>query len=424
MPLYLKACKHLDVPGESRIYRQMPRKYGETSSWLTVRRAKTVSTGDSSVPLMRGPEADRPRILRCPLWRRMSITEDLPFRAAWDAALGGMLMCDPYGRILHANPTACRILRANMDSLREAGTCEVANRDDPRWDSLVATWSRTGRATGLTSMVRLDGAEFLAEISLSGFTGCKGTDLVCVSVRDVTRQIRKERRILAYEELTESLLVGAASPQVLDGIARHACSIFEASFSCISMPVSAGQPLMVVAAHGVGADHSVGNAIPPGGLAEKVIASGSGILVEDMAGETALSETYRLWHRKMGPGMVVPMVARGESVGALYLGGRHGRRPYGVDDLNAACRYATSAGVINDVGVARNDRERGLRSTVEQLEQALQHRVIIEQAKGYISALRNVSMADSFILIRSYARSHNETVQSVARQIVDRRLIV
>jgi len=70
------------------------------------------------------------------------------------------------------------------------------------------------------------------------------------------------------------------------------------------------------------------------------------------------------------------------------------------------------------------DTEDRLRQTVSQLEQALECRVVIEQAKGYIACLRRIEVGEAFDRIRRYARSHNQTIQSVSRQVVDRHLVL
>lgn len=61
---------------------------------------------------------------------------------------------------------------------------------------------------------------------------------------------------------------------------------------------------------------------------------------------------------------------------------------------------------------------------VKQYEQALATRVVIEQAKGWIAALRDVTLDEAFFLIRSYSRSHNKKIHDVARLVVTKRLML
>jgi AmiR/NasT family two-component response regulator len=58
------------------------------------------------------------------------------------------------------------------------------------------------------------------------------------------------------------------------------------------------------------------------------------------------------------------------------------------------------------------------RSVIDQLQRALDTRVVIEQAKGFIAQHANVTLDESFALIRHYARNNNLRLSDVARDIV------
>jgi GAF domain-containing protein len=58
------------------------------------------------------------------------------------------------------------------------------------------------------------------------------------------------------------------------------------------------------------------------------------------------------------------------------------------------------------------------RRTAEQLQQALDSRVIIEQAKGIISADRNISIDQAFNVLRKHASDRNATLRAVAEAVV------
>jgi transcriptional regulator with GAF, ATPase, and Fis domain len=54
-----------------------------------------------------------------------------------------------------------------------------------------------------------------------------------------------------------------------------------------------------------------------------------------------------------------------------------------------------------------------------QLQQALNSRVIIEQAKGVLAERRRISVDEAFVLLRAYARNHNLHLSDLARQVAD-----
>jgi AmiR/NasT family two-component response regulator len=54
----------------------------------------------------------------------------------------------------------------------------------------------------------------------------------------------------------------------------------------------------------------------------------------------------------------------------------------------------------------------------EQLQQALESRVVIEQAKGITAFRRSVTIDQAYHLIRGHARSNNASLRTVAEAIV------
>ena len=67
-------------------------------------------------------------------------------------------------------------------------------------------------------------------------------------------------------------------------------------------------------------------------------------------------------------------------------------------------------------------QERSLRRTeilAEQLQGALNSRVIIGQAKGKLAERLTIDMEDAFRMLRDYARNSNQHLTDVARNFVD-----
>ena len=58
----------------------------------------------------------------------------------------------------------------------------------------------------------------------------------------------------------------------------------------------------------------------------------------------------------------------------------------------------------------------------EQLQNALNSRIVIEQAKGVLAESGNLEMGDSFEALRAHARSTNQRLSDVAQQLVTREL--
>ena len=60
---------------------------------------------------------------------------------------------------------------------------------------------------------------------------------------------------------------------------------------------------------------------------------------------------------------------------------------------------------------------------IEQLQTALDSRVIVEQAKGVLSEQGAVGVAKAFDTLRAYARRTQRLIDDVAADVVERRLI-
>ncbi|MGY1590967.1 PAS domain S-box protein [Geodermatophilus sp. SYSU D00708] len=72
---------------------------------------------------------------------------------------------------------------------------------------------------------------------------------------------------------------------------------------------------------------------------------------------------------------------------------------------------------IRDVTERRSAQER-LTELNEQLESALQSRVVIEQAKGMLAERRGTSVEEAFQVLRKHARDHNASLHEVATAVV------
>jgi len=59
------------------------------------------------------------------------------------------------------------------------------------------------------------------------------------------------------------------------------------------------------------------------------------------------------------------------------------------------------------------------RRLTEQLQEALDTRIVIEQAKGMLAAERKISVDDAFEVLRAHARPHHASLRSVADAVVN-----
>jgi GAF domain-containing protein len=115
----------------------------------------------------------------------------------------------------------------------------------------------------------------------------------------------------------------------------------------------------------------------------------------------------------------VPMRLRGEIIGALNLF-RGDTSEWSEQDIKTGQALA-------DVATIAIIQERALREShllAEQLQYALNARVVIEQAKGVVSERRGVDMNAAFTLLRSHARNQNMKLIDLANAVVEGRVSV
>ena len=127
---------------------------------------------------------------------------------------------------------------------------------------------------------------------------------------------------------------------------------------------------------------------------------------------TAIEQGFRSVH-------AIPLRLRDQTIGALNLL-RVATGPLNARDVRAAQALADVAtiGVLH----ARVVRETGF--VRAQLQEALETRVVIEQAKGVLAQQHGVSTEEAFRLLRAHARSTGTKLSALARDVVGRRVRV
>lgn len=110
----------------------------------------------------------------------------------------------------------------------------------------------------------------------------------------------------------------------------------------------------------------------------------------------------------------LPMRLRGRVIGALNLF-TDAQVHLSEDDVAVGQAMADVAtiGLLHQ----RNTHEQTIMS--EQLQSALQSRILVEQAKGAVAALAGVSVTEAFNVMRAHARRNHLTLTNVAAAVVD-----
>ncbi|MDJ0337381.1 GAF and ANTAR domain-containing protein [Cryobacterium sp. PH31-O1] len=141
------------------------------------------------------------------------------------------------------------------------------------------------------------------------------------------------------------------------------------------------------------------------------IASAEGARYPDFQ-QAALGQGFRSVH-------AIPMRFRPNTIGALNL--------FRSTTGSLTAEDAAIGQALADVATISILHERTAREKAvvnDQLQRALNSRVLIEQAKGVIAQRSQVNMNDAFNLLRAYARSHNESMQESAEKFISNSILL
>src|SRR6478609_6333852 len=110
-----------------------------------------------------------------------------------------------------------------------------------------------------------------------------------------------------------------------------------------------------------------------------------------------------------------PLRPRGETIGALNLFGRE-HVAFREDDIKVVQALADVAtiAILSERNITRSDE------LAEQLQIALNSRVVIEQAKGALAQADHISLDEAFAVLRGEARSTHQRLVDVAQAFLDR----
>ncbi|MGA3216950.1 MAG: GAF and ANTAR domain-containing protein [Acidimicrobiales bacterium] len=115
----------------------------------------------------------------------------------------------------------------------------------------------------------------------------------------------------------------------------------------------------------------------------------------------------------------VPMRLREERLGALNL---FANQAYGLIQPDEAIAQAMAD--VATIGILHQRFIHRRQEVSEQLEEAFNARIALEQAKGVLAEAMRIDLDEAFSLLRGYARDHKLLLSQVARQVISRDLEV
>jgi len=230
---------------------------------------------------------------------------------------------------------------------------------------------------------------------------------------------REERLVGAFVTLADTLVAGYDVVDLLQTLIESSAQLLDASAAGLMLADDNGELSVVAATSEESRLVEMMQLSSGNGPCLEAFATGQVVTVGDIGVEAsrwpefaaeALAQGFLSIH-------AVPMRLRGSVIGTLNLF----RSEVGtLDESDAAA--ARGLADVATIGILQERAIRESQVAREQLQNALDSRVVIEQAKGVIAQTRGLDMDSAFSELRRHSRSSGQNLRDVAAQVVNRTL--
>ncbi|MET4581180.1 GAF domain-containing protein [Conyzicola nivalis] len=235
----------------------------------------------------------------------------------------------------------------------------------------------------------------------------------------MTSQTRERRLTSAFVTLADTLVAGYDVVDLLQTLVDTCAELLDASAAGIMLADGSGELAVVASTSERSMLVETMQLSYGAGPCVECFTTGVAVTVADVADlgdkwpgfkEAALEQGFRSVHG-------VPLRLRGNVIGTLNLF-RPSPGALSEEDMSVAQGLADVA----TIGILQERAIREADIAKNQLQHALDSRVLIEQAKGVIAYMRDLDMDAAFRTLRDYARSNNLNLRDVAERVVNRSL--
>ena len=226
----------------------------------------------------------------------------------------------------------------------------------------------------------------------------------------------------SLERFAAALTSGYGIGDVLHNLTEEMAEVLDLSGAGVTLVHDGQQRFVTAAVEAIATLERVQETWQKGPCIDAV-ASAAPVAVPDLAAEDAGSRwpDYTIAAKTAVIQAVagIPMLAEGAAIGAINLYDSQPRN-WSPEDLRVATIFASIAtGYLAHASSARQQQR-----TAEQLQQALNTRLIIEQAKGVLATQQETTVDEAFERLRKYAREHNARIHDVSRAVVKGDLLI
>jgi len=268
------------------------------------------------------------------------------YRTLFSAYADALLLVDPSGHIVLANPAATALLGYSPEELDGLSVdALVPDAIRPRHAAYRESYGKAPRPRPMGTQMdlvarRKDGTEVLVEIALSPLQD-QCLPYVVAAIRDIggyprVKQALKRARYAEFVADVGRMAVDTREPQLLlQRIPQAAVDALQADAAVVFLLEPDRQTFRVAGCAGDMPPEQLGSRLPnrpdtPPGF---VATQGRAVLVADYAAETRFAVPASYLEAGLVSALAVPLTDRGQTVGALTVRSRHVER-FGDDEVH------------------------------------------------------------------------------------------
>ncbi|HVE46184.1 MAG TPA: GAF domain-containing protein [Acidimicrobiales bacterium] len=196
----------------------------------------------------------------------------------------------------------------------------------------------------------------------------------------------RQRALEGVKEVSQALLEGRPTDDVLQLVARRARELVSSSFAGVVTPIGEGDTLVVRVVEGDHTEGSVGTSFRGAhSISGEVIRTLQPVVVADASTDDRKSQPI-VQTGLFGPALFIPLAMRGRAFGTLAVANGIGGSVFTPDDLLVVQTFANEASVALEYGRIRDELER--LTVLEERE-----RIAMELHDGVVQTLFAVGLS-------------------------------
>ena len=267
-----------------------------------------------------------------------------------------LYVVDPHGRVASWNRGAERLKGYTAEEavgLPFAAFFTAEDRAAGAVGHAIEVARVEGSFSGEGWRVRRDGSRFRAHVSLTRLDGPDGS---LRGFAEVTRDVTDAQRLGAVADLSQAILAGTPTAEVLELTGRHATSIVDATVAWVVGRLGRPGRLGVLAAYGEGADDLVGAEVSDRSFAARSMHDAQLITVPSL--EDRAVGTDADLARGLGPTLFVALHHSDVVLGVLAVARPPGDQPFRLEEIRSVELFADQAALALHTSSMRAEIDR------------------------------------------------------------------